>query len=94
MKYKIKEITPKELLCLVGTCNQIYGGIREITTEKILACGIAACPSSYEATKEGEKVYLIVGKTVNPNDAGLEKRVGEGETLIEVPRELIDNRRK
>ena len=67
--------------------------INEITPKE-LRCFIGACPSAYEGTRERNEIYLIVGRQVNPADAGLEKRVGEGEVLIEIPRELIDNKGK
>ena len=68
--------------------------ITEVTPIE-LQCGIGACPSIYEVTSK--PVYLIRGKVVNPSEAGfggLEGKIGEGEALIEVPRALIDNRKK
>lgn len=93
MKYKINDVTPEEMNCLIGACPAIYEGLRETTPEN-MGCILSSCPSVYEATGEGNEVYLIVGKSVAPAEAGLEKRVGVGEALIEVPRALIDNRRK
>lgn len=93
MKYTIKDITPKSMACGIGACPAIYEGLREINPQE-MACGIGACPSTYEAKREGKNVYLIVGKVINPSEVGLEgleKKIGEGETLIEIPRELIDN---
>ena len=93
MKYKINEITPQAMRCLVvSSCPAIYEGLRELTLPEI--CVSISCPSTYEARREGEDVYLIIGRQVNPTDAGLEKRVREGEVLIEVPKALIDNKRK
>ena len=66
--------------------------IRNITPE--MNCMIGGCPSSYEAKRGGKKVYLIIGKVVNPSEAGLAEKVREGEALIEVPRALIDKRTK
>lgn len=74
MGYKINDVTPKSMNCIVGSC-----------------------PSTYEAMQGGKEVYLIVGKVINPSQAGLEGlegKIGEGEALIEVPRALIDNRGK
>ena len=70
-----------------------YQILKEITPERLL-CIVGACPSAYEGNREGNEVYLVVGKAVNPIDAGLENKVGDGEALIEVPRALIDERRK
>ncbi len=63
--------------------------IRDVTP-KAYQCAWGTCPSINEAERKDQKVYLIVGKVVNPADAGIEKKVGEGEALIEVPRGLID----
>ncbi len=63
--------------------------INEITP-KAYQCTAFACPSINKAERKGQKVYLIVGKIVSPADAGLEKKVGKGEALIEVPRGLIN----
>lgn len=63
-------------------------------------CGFGACPAVYEATKEidskdyEQNVYLVVGKTVNPKGTGLESNIGNDETLIEIPKELIDKLKK
>ncbi len=55
-------------------------------------CVVLTCPAIYEV--KGKEVYLIIGKTINPAEAGLEKKVGDGESLIEVPRALIDKRKR
>lgn len=70
-----------------------YTILREVTPQNMM-CGIGACHSVYEATREGKEVYLIVGKQVSPLDTGLEKKVGEGEALVEIPRALLDSKRK
>lgn len=103
MKYKInevvpkymglRELTPKEMRCIAFHCPSIYEGLRELTPQG-MRCIIINCPSTYGAKRKGKEVYLIVGKLVNPAEAGLEKKVGEDEALIEVPRTLIDDRRK
>ena len=93
MKYNINEVTPESMHCVVGACPSTYEGVRETTPEE-MNCIIGGCPSTYEATQKGNKVYLIVGRQINPSDVGLEKKVGEGEVLIEIPRALIDNKGK
>ena len=92
-RYSVRDVTPKSMLCIVGTCPSIYEGLRELTTKNSM-CIVGSCPPSYEAIREGKEVYLIVGTLVNPSKAGLEDKVGEGEALIEVPREIIDNKEK
>jgi len=90
-KYQnLREVTPHSLRCVLASCPAIYEGVREITPEEMM-CLVGACPSAYEATREGREVYLVVGKQINPSDAGLVKKVGEGEALVEVPRALIDD---
>lgn len=53
-------------------------------------CIAATCPGVYV----DEKDYVIIGKQVDPNDYGLEGRVGDGEVLIRVPKRLIDNMKR
>ncbi|MEA3329307.1 MAG: hypothetical protein U9Q06_01030 [Nanoarchaeota archaeon] len=70
-----------------------YTNLREVTPQEMM-CLIGSCPSAYETTREGKEVYLIIGKQINPLDVGLEKKVGDGEALVEIPRALIDDREK
>ena len=91
--YAIRNVTPESMMCIIASCPSIYEGIRELTPIG-MSCIIASCPSSYEAERDGEKVYLIIGRVINPSDAGLEGKVGNGEALIEVPRALIDDKRE
>jgi hypothetical protein len=93
MTYKIKDITPREMQCIIAGCPAIYEGLRELTPPE-MACLIGGCPSVHEATQDKQEVYLIVGKAVNLAEFGLEGKLGEGKTAIEVPRALINNRRK
>lgn len=102
MKYKIREITPQEMRCgITIACPSIY----EITPKE-MGCIAGACPSIYELTSEDMKcavgpcpgiyenkeTYLIIGEQVDPKEVGLEKKVGEGEVLIKVPKKLIDKK--
>ncbi len=93
MEYKIRNVTPNEMICIGSFCPSVYEGLREVTTKK-MNCLIGGCPSMHEAQREGDSVYLIVGRVVNPSEAGLEGKVGEGETLIEVPKRLIDEMKR
>jgi len=99
-KYDVRELTPKDEKCALLTCPGIY----EVTPEDMKCC-IGSCPGVYEVTPEDMKCsliacpsaygiendYLIVGKKVEAKEFGLEKKVGEGEVLIRVPKKLIDN---
>lgn len=90
IKYKIRNRTPEHMACALLSCPAIYEGFKEVTPESD-HCGVLSCPAIYEGKQENKNIYLIIGKVVNPADAGLEKKVGEDETLIEVPRTLIDD---
>lgn len=66
-----------------------YKNIKNITPEEM--CVILNCPQIYEARSGScQDVYLIAGKAVDPKEVGLEKKVGEGEILIEIPKKLLD----
>ena len=86
--YEVKELTPEELRCIVGSCPAIYE--IENLTPKGMNCGPGFCPGIYGS--EGN--YVIIGTKVNPADFGLEKKVGENEALIQVPKKLIDKMKK
>lgn len=97
MKYKINELTPKAMMCVSVGCPSIYERLRELAPYEREMCVSVGCPSTYSARREGKDVYLIIGKVVNPSEVGLgelEKRIGKGEALIEVPKSLIDNKGK
>ena len=82
-KYVLKDITP-ENFCVAGIgCPAIYEVVSRVD-----CIGGLGCPTVYKG-KEADK-YLIVGKNIDPKIAGLEDKVGQGEALIEVPKELID----
>jgi hypothetical protein len=82
--YEVVDRTPESYDCLVGPCPGIYEARREGKRDDCIA-GVG-CPD----IQPRGNVYLIIGKQVDPKDAGLEKKVGAGEVLIEVPRRLID----
>jgi len=79
-EYRLRDLTPKEDMCLSYACPAIY----EEREEECLTC---ACPT----IEEHEGKYLIVGKVEDAKKFGLAKKVGEGEILISVPKRLIDN---
>jgi hypothetical protein len=90
IKYNGREITPEKMRCGIAACPAIYE-VREVTPQEV-SCGIGACPAIF-VTQSGE--YAIIGKTVSPKDCSvdgrtLEGKVGEGEALIVIPRQLID----
>lgn len=85
LKYSLRNLTPPEM-CAAVSCPQIYE-LEEIASED---CGVAACSAVYRPKGEGD-VYVIVGTQLSPVDVGLEGKVGEGETVIEVPKRLLEN---
>ena len=96
--YRFIDITPKNNRCSVAACPVIYEGFKEITP-KSHYCGVGVCPAIYSPEQKSE-VYLIIGKLI-PKDSlkdvklgDLEKKIGEDEVLIEVPRGLIDDLEK
>lgn len=83
VKYKVNELTPKDMKCGVLSCPSVY----EITPED-MGCGIGiGCPGVYDGIGDD---YLIIGEKVSPSDFGLEKKVGEGEVLIRISKIIID----
>ena len=82
MKYKLINRTPEEMRCLFGACPAIY----ELTPKENRCC-VGACPSIF---RDKDNNYYIVGTQVDPKEHGLAEKVGDGEVLIKVPKELID----
>jgi len=54
-----------------------------------MVCGLSACPAIYETDKD---TYLVIGKNIQtegiPDE--VKRKIGEGETCVEVPKGLID----
>jgi len=97
IKYHIRELTSNT--CIIGSCPQIYEIVK---TECIIAncpsvygvkseeCMAGACPAIFN-DPENKDVYLIVGKQIKPEEfEGLAGKVGVDETVIAVPKSLID----
>ena len=68
--------------------------LTEVTPDRMITscAGIMSCPAIF---KDEHGTYYIIGRNVLggiPED--IIKRIGPGETLIEVPNELIDGLRK
>jgi hypothetical protein len=69
--------------------NSTIMKLKEITPQH-LNCGIGACPAIFE-TENGD--YVLIGEEVSSADQGgtLQGRVGPGETVIKIPRGLIQD---
>ena len=72
---------------LPGNQSLMKTKIKEITPEKFL-CMAAACPSVFETD---ERKLLIIGKKLNTDGIPekVKKKIGNDETVIEVPKNLI-----
>jgi hypothetical protein len=58
--------------------------IRELTP-KPLRCVVGACPAVFEDANAGE--VLVIGRRLS--DSELSHRVGEGEALVAISREML-----
>lgn len=87
LKYFLKDVTPQSMQCgITMACPAIY----ELTPKEMSCVGAIACKGIYRT----EESYLIIGEKIKPEDFGLEKKVGENELLIKVPKKLIDEKGK
>ncbi|HLD15644.1 MAG TPA: hypothetical protein VJB94_03640 [Candidatus Nanoarchaeia archaeon] len=83
LKYKLKKLGTSD--CVIGGCPTLY----ELAEE----CVYGACPRVFE-DRENKEVFIVVGKAMNPGDFdGLEGKVGEGETIVAIPKNLIEKLR-
>ena len=64
--------------------------VMEELTPEPLQCGVGACPAIFKTNRE---TYALIGKKLDPKEMKVDKRVGKDEVLIEIPKELIDNKR-
>lgn len=86
--YFVVDRTPEEMRCILGSgCPVIY----EVTPLHMRCISGMACPAIYKENKDN---YLIIGKVVDVKEFDLEKKVGEGEALISVPKRLIDGMKR
>ncbi len=51
---------------------------------------LPACPAVFETNKDS---YAIIGKKLDAKNLKVDKRVGKDEVLIEIPKNIIDNKR-
>lgn len=85
-KYQVREVTPESARCIAGIgCPAIYEVIDK--TSKKFDCVVGSCARIYDYS-QGR--YAIIGRIEKPEEFGLEGKVGKGEVLISIPRELID----
>ena len=57
-------------------------------TPKSMSCILGSCPAVFETDR---KTYIVIGKQLKPDQIAkfLENRVGNGETAIEFPKQLL-----
>ena len=61
--------------------------VEDITPSKFM-CGIGACPAIFKTEHD---TYVVIGRRLDGRwPAALQHRVGPEETLVEVPKELLD----
>lgn len=60
--------------------------LREVTPTH-LQCGLGACPAVFETDND---TYVVVGQAV-PHDKLPPGRVASGETVVEIPRAILDH---
>lgn len=66
--------------------------LTEVTPKSVSCPPMGTCPAIFR-TDDGK--YLIIGAVADANDqASTRGRVGDGEVMIEVPAELIDDIRR
>lgn len=87
----IYEVTPNELQCGIGACPAIYVA-KNVSAELVSASQGREEVLSVKLPQGTH--YFIIGEKIDPAEFGLEKKVGNNEALIKVPKELIDNRGK
>jgi len=80
----LRNLTPQEYFC-ASTCPGIY----EITPQAQM-CLVGSCPSIHDF----QDSYLIIGEQIDPKEVGLEGKVGKGEVLIKIKKEIIDNKKQ
>lgn len=61
--------------------------IKKIIKINSLNCIGAACPSIFEY---GKNSYIIIGKIFTEENKAVQKKIGEGEIAIEVPKKLFN----
>lgn len=74
--------TMKREDCLAGACPRVY----EISA----SCGFGACPGVHAS----ENSYYVIGRQLSEQEIkemGLAEKVGAGEALVEIPKDLLDN---
>ena len=90
IKYRMKEVTPEPLRCLLAACPAVYevvdisGTLNNLGERSELPIKVNIPHGTH---------YLIIGEKMDPAEAGLEGKVGQGESLIRVPTALINNLR-
>ncbi len=65
--------------------------IQKELTPASMYCAAGGCPAIFETNRQS---YILIGKKIDPEKLGISERIGKGEVLIEIPKELIDNKRK
>jgi len=86
----VREVTPEAMVCGIGICPAIYEALENVTSDDMDCAPFPVCPTIYQTSER----YLVIGKTLSVEEAGLAGKVEQGWEAIEVPRALIDSRKK
>ena len=75
-----------------STSNDEKEKLTELTP-KYMRCCISACPSIFETVDDS---YMVIGKKIKLNDLPekIRNKIGSDETIIEVPKDLLDFKEK
>jgi len=76
----MRDVTPKAMRCWPLSCPAIF----EVTPSDMRCAMTMSCPAVFEK----EDGYLIIGKIVEVPEE-IFSRVGEGETVVWVPKGLV-----
>ena len=61
---------------------------KELTAKRDM-CGTAACPAIFESNRNS---YVLIGKVIDAKKLGISKRVNKDEIVVEIPKNIIDNK--
>ncbi len=64
--------------------------LRELTPQKILSScpPLPGCPAIFELD---DKSYVLIGKLEDAKALGIDQRVAEGEVVMSIPKQIIDD---
>lgn len=64
---------------------------KELTPRYMICEDCAACPAIFETNRN---TYVIIGKRLNAKKLEISERVAKDEVLVEIPKKLINKRKR